>query len=210
VHGHVAELAYAYASEAYLARVGGSNPLVPTMFNLNEITIRLARSEDARALQEVYYKSWLKTYPNEKYGITTEDIEDSYKNSFTPETIKSIEERIGKSPSSDKRFAVVINNKVIGTCRIILNTDRNELRSLYLLPEYQGKGIGTVVWNYVKKYLDSTKETFLNVAVYNETAISFYEKLGFKDSGKRFSEEKFRMKSGNIIPEMEMLLERSK
>ena len=29
--GHVAELVYAYASEAYVARLGGSNPLMPTL-----------------------------------------------------------------------------------------------------------------------------------------------------------------------------------
>src|SRR3989344_2582435 len=33
LNGHVAELVYAYASEAYAARLGGSNPLVPTMRN---------------------------------------------------------------------------------------------------------------------------------------------------------------------------------
>ena len=33
-YGHVAELAYAYASEAYGAILGGSNPLVPTRENI--------------------------------------------------------------------------------------------------------------------------------------------------------------------------------
>ena len=32
IHGHVAELVYAYASGAYGAILGGSNPLVPTAF----------------------------------------------------------------------------------------------------------------------------------------------------------------------------------
>ena len=33
-YGHVAEQVYAYGSEPYLARVGGSNPLVPTILEV--------------------------------------------------------------------------------------------------------------------------------------------------------------------------------
>ncbi len=32
--GHVAELVYAYASGAYVARLGGSSPLMPTSYKV--------------------------------------------------------------------------------------------------------------------------------------------------------------------------------
>jgi ribosomal protein S18 acetylase RimI-like enzyme len=44
----------------------------------------------------------------------------------------------------------------------------------------------------------------VEVATYNANAIRFYEGLGFVDTGKRMSDPKFTMKSGAIIPEMEM------
>ena len=34
--------------------------------------------------------------------------------------------------------------------------------------------------------------------------IEFYEKLGFEDTGKRWTDEKFTMASGATFPEMEL------
>jgi hypothetical protein len=44
----------------------------------------------------------------------------------------------------------------------------------------------------------------VEVATYNTNAIKFYERLGFVDTGKRISDPKLMMKSGAIIPVMEM------
>ena len=41
-----------------------------------------------------------------------------------------------------------------------------------------------------------------------EETVKFYEKLGFKDTGKRFEEEKFRFKNGANIPQMEMVIKK--
>ena len=47
------------------------------------------------------------------------------------------------------------------------------------------------------------------MATYNQKAIDFYKKLGFEETGKNFSQERFRMKSGSIIPETELCIERN-
>ncbi len=76
---------------------------------------------------------------------------------------------------------------------------------LYILPEYQGKGVGKMFWGECVKYFDNNKKIIVQVATYNTGAIKFYEKLGFKDNGKRFSEERLRMPISRVlIPEMEM------
>jgi hypothetical protein len=49
-------------------------------------------------------------------------------------------------------------------------------------------------------------ESTVEVATYNSNAIAFYKKLGFIETGRRFTNEKTRMKSGSIIPEMEMVI----
>jgi len=43
------------------------------------------------------------------------------------------------------------------------------------------------------------------VATYNTGAIEFYKRCGFRDTGKRWEEKKFRLRSGAAIPAMEML-----
>jgi RimJ/RimL family protein N-acetyltransferase len=43
------------------------------------------------------------------------------------------------------------------------------------------------------------------VASYNQKAISFYEKFGFKKTGKSVIEDVARFPSGATIPEIEMV-----
>lgn len=176
---------------------------------MSNIEIRSPRPEDARGILEVYYRSWLKAYPSEKYGISVEDIEDSYKDSFTEEKIKMTEERIKNPKENMRSFVAVDGDTIIGVSRVVIRESYNQLQTIYLLPEYQGKGIGTMLWNAAKTVMDPKKDIIVQVAVYNEQAIGFYKKLGFIDTGKRFSEERFRMKSGNVIPEMELIIKRT-
>jgi len=75
-----------------------------------------------------------------------------------------------------------------------------------VLPEHQKKGIGKKFWEQAQKYFDPNKDTFVSVVDYNVNAISFYESLGFEDTGKRWRDEKRRMKSGAIQTEAEMVI----
>ena len=72
-------------------------------------------------------------------------------------------------------------------------------------PDFQHHGIGTRLWEAAQQHLDPAKDTYVDVAEYNQRAIDFYTKLGFVDTGRRHQEERFRMKSGAIITEMEMV-----
>lgn len=44
--------------------------------------------EDIIQIQEVFYRTWLETYPNKEAGITRQDIEEYFKNCLDPETIQ--------------------------------------------------------------------------------------------------------------------------
>ena len=88
---------------------------------------------------------------------------------------------------------------------MVRNENNNQLRTIYVLPEFQGKGIGKMLWNEVKKFCDPTKDIIVQVVTYNQNTIEFYKKLGFIDNGKRFSND-WRMKSGITMPEMEMVI----
>ena len=170
------------------------------------ITVGLAQPNDARDIQEIFYKTWLATYPNEEFGVTVDDIEDKYKDSLTEEKIKQRTEKIINPPEGQTLFVAKEGNKVVGVCRVEGNDKDNRLRVMYVSPEFQGRGVGSSLWNQAKTVLDIHKDTFVDVVTYNIKAIEFYKKLGFEYTGKRFSDEKFTMKSGATMPEMEMVI----
>lgn len=171
-----------------------------------EIQITDARPEDAEGINNVYYKTWLDTYPNKEVGITVDDVEDSFKDSFTEDHLNQVRERIINNPESTKRLVAKEGDLVVGVCVAVRNEDNNQLRTIYVLPEFQGKGIGRKLWDEVKSIFDPTKDTIVHVATYNTKTVEFYKSLGFEDTGKRFTDEKFRMKSGSILPQMEMAI----
>lgn len=163
---------------------------------------------DAKGITTVLHMAWLATYPNEALGITTEDIENSYKDSFTEENLKKAEEKLKNIPHNQKRVVAKDGDIVVGVATMVKNEDNNQLKTIYVLPEYHSKGIGTMLWEAVRDFIDPTKDTIVQVADYNQQAIGFYEKLGFNDTGKRWKNEKWMMKSGVCIPEMEMILKK--
>lgn len=173
---------------------------------MKEICISPATSYDVTGIVEVFYKTWLATYPNKEAGITIEDIEDRYKNAFTPEFLKMRREQIENPKEGTVNLVAKIGNNVVGICVLTEHADKNQLQAIYILPEYQRRGIGKLFWEEVKKICNPRKDIIVHVATYNTPAIEFYKKIGFSDTGKRMTEERFKMKSGAMIPEMEMRL----
>lgn len=170
------------------------------------IAIVPAEAKDVRGMQEVYYRTWLATYPNVEHGITIDDIEDHFKEDFTEETLAARAEHIRNPLPGRTLLFAKDGDKVVGICSLHVTEEINKLRTIYVLPEYQGKGVGTMLWNEIQKSRDPNKDTYVAVATYNAQAIGFYKKLGFVDTGKRFTDERFRFKSGSVIPEMELVM----
>lgn len=171
-----------------------------------DVRIVTPAPQDARAITELLYKAWLVTYPNDALGITMDDIENSYKDAFSDDSIKKFEAKLSNIPINQKRVVAKDGDTIVGMATMVKNDTNNQLRMIYVLPAYHGKGIGTMLWNSVKDCVDPAKETIVQVADYNSQAIRFYEKLGFVDTGKRWKDDKWKMKSGAYIPEMEMIL----
>jgi ribosomal protein S18 acetylase RimI-like enzyme len=173
-----------------------------------KIVVVSAKPEDARGIAEVFYKTWLDTYPNEEAGITVDDIEDRYKDSFTEESLKKRAERIANPPKGENLIIAKEDGKVVGLCRAIQNPDNNQIQAIYVLPEYQGRGIGHLLWGEAQKLFAPGKDIVVRVATFNAKAIDFYRKLGFEDTGKRWEDERFKMKSGAVIVETEMVIKK--
>lgn len=65
---------------------------------------------------------------------------------------------------------------------------------------------GYALWQEARKVFNSQKDTIVHVTSYNQKAIIFYEKLGFKSAGKIFFNEKHKTRNGAMISELEMIL----
>jgi ribosomal protein S18 acetylase RimI-like enzyme len=177
---------------------------------IEKVKIIDATPEDAWGITNVFYKTWLATYPNKEIGVTVEDIEDSYKDEFSPEKIENLKQIIQNVPKNTKRLVAKVGNEIVGAGTFVRRDEYNHVRTLYVLPEFQHKGIGTMFWDEAKKFFDPEKDTIVQVAEYTEDAINFYKKLGFVDTGKRTKEESEKLKSGAVIVDMEMVIKASK
>ncbi len=170
-----------------------------------DIIIRDAQPDDVRAIREVYYKTWVATYPNEAFGILLSDIEDRYKNSFTDDSIRRGAYAITHIQSDERVLVALADGVVVGTSKLKRGLERNEMHTIYILPDYQGQGIGKALFAESLAWFDKDKDTQIDTAVYNYPAIKFYEGLGFVATGETFTEEEFKMPSGGIIREQRMI-----
>jgi len=136
-------------------------------------------------------------------GITVADIEEMYKDRNSEETLARIRERI--SCACELSLVAKENGNVVGVCRVIRRDDKDVMEAIYVLPEYQHLGIGRAIWRELEKLLDPNRKIIVQVATYNKDAIEFYKRCGFSDTGKRWEEKRFRLRSGAAIPAMEML-----
>lgn len=172
---------------------------------MSEVIIRKSEAKDVEQVMDVFYKTWLATYPNKEVGITEEDVHERYKNSFTEEEFSKRRKYYDTEHQNESFLVAEIGDKVVGVCFSIIREECNQLQAIYVLPEYQGKGIGKMFWEDMVKFFDKDKKIIVQVATYNTGAIEFYKKLGFTDNGNRLSEESYRMPiSKVIIPAMEL------
>jgi ribosomal protein S18 acetylase RimI-like enzyme len=177
------------------------------ILNLMKISITKVTPEDAEAVRQIHYETWLQTYPNEELGITPEDIEELFVDRFTEEFLAKQRKKFAGLSDNQTFVIAKEGGKAVGFCHIVHSEGEGRVRAFYVLPSAQRKGVGKQLWESVKSELDLTHPTYVNLADYNEGARMFYEKLGFEDTGKRFSNPEHSMGNGTIIPEMEMVLE---
>ncbi len=120
---------------------------------------------------------WLDTYVNNKLGITKNKIIQNFR-PFNIE-IEKYKEYIYEIKDFSTFFIVLEQNKLIGYS-IVKNTYfRKSLDTLFIDKEFQGNGVGSLLMDEMIKELNSPK-IYVSVVRYNEKAINFYKKWGFK------------------------------
>jgi ribosomal protein S18 acetylase RimI-like enzyme len=165
-----------------------------------------ATINDLVEIEKVRKAAWLTTYPNEDEGITVEDVLSK----FDVKSLGGEEEYLSKRTKelldeNSKCFVAKVDNKVVGFSRVLKDIDFNKLATLYILEDFQRKGIGTKLVEKGIKWLGGGKEIRVKFANYNMGAKSFYESLGFRIVGDK-KVSKLRFPTGKEIIKSEMVL----
>lgn len=64
------------------------------MKRVSDYKIRKITPEDYLGLHNVYFLTWLDTYPNKEFNITVDDIKYKYEQRLLPKTIEERKEKM--------------------------------------------------------------------------------------------------------------------
>lgn len=146
------------------------------------IAVEDARPEDAAAIAHVRNVTWQATYPNKKAGITLEDI---LSKDFESETeVGKWRKAIEKKEGPRRLWVARESEGVVGYSQGRKGENFNEILGLYVLPEYQGKGLGRGLMSRAMEWLGDEKPVLLSAASYSLSAIELYKKFGFEITGE--------------------------
>ncbi len=158
-----------------------------------------AKPGDSKGIAAVQKAGWLATYPDPVIGLTREDIET--KTFDSEEQLQKWELAIEEQNDNSKRIWVARQDKkIIGYSVATKEGATNELKAIYVLPEYHGQSIGKPLMELALEWLGD-KDVSVWVFTHNKRAIGFYRKHGFVESGKTST----WAINGKEIPDLEMI-----
>lgn len=149
--------------------------------------IRSAELTDASGIAKVNIETWKSTYKN----IINDEYLDSLSYEQREHAIKNI-----INSSSDKKYVFIAEDgtgDVIGfaSCGIVRENDeifKGELYSIYILKEFQNKGIGKLLYNIAIQKLQENNlfPMIIWVLEENRQARKFYELMGGRKIRERY------------------------
>lgn len=150
------------------------------------INLRRASVNDATVLSAIAKETFYDTFVD---TCTKEDMDGFLEQYFNVEQM-----RAELNDENNYCFFAEIDGRPVGYLRF--KEDYNnfelmrqwkalELKRIYILKEYQGKGIAQELMNFLLDYAKEKKYevVWLGVWEYNTKAQRFYEKYGFENSG---------------------------
>ena len=173
----------------------------------SDIQVVDATFEDDWGIRTVRHKTWLATYPNVEHGITVQDVESEFIADDTQEGKAAALEK-HRPAYWDPTFKFVVakdGDEVVGFLIGRRLEDVNRLLAIYVLPQYQGQGIGARLFEKGLGWFDPKKDILLNVVSYNTDAQEFYKKMEFEFTGKDATDVHDALPTGKVLPETEMI-----
>ena len=148
-----------------------------------QFTIREVTVADTEALRRIHADSWRATYPNDEHGVSQAWVEGHVTAWLTPDALersRSIVEEAINDRDGFYRLAER-DGEVMGFVRATTRDDgTKELKAIYVRPDMFGSGIGGQLMSQAMAWIGKESDAVLEVVSYNQRAIRFYEKFGFK------------------------------
>ena len=164
----------------------------------HEISVVIERAvpDDAGAICKIRDVARIDAYPNEELGVTAEDVRvmsEGPEGEFLPRRIKFLRSELeAKDGTNNTIFVARSNNEVVGFAAPRHEDDKYWIDQAYILPEFQGKGIGVKLMKQALASIGNDQDIFLHVVSYNQNAISFYENFGFQKTDTIIEDEEAR------------------
>lgn len=150
----------------------------------------IAAPEDAHLLSEMRRKVWLTTYR----GIYPDEILDDFDFGFHDA------KNLSMINSPEYTVYFITENGVKAGYLILQHKNPLYIQSLYLLSDFRRKGIGTVVFEFIRGLCrrSGAEEFFLTCHPENKNALAFYEKMGGRITAYDLGHENNRENSFRI------------
>lgn len=132
--------------------------------------------DDTNEIQKVLFNTWLASYSD---FIPMTDIQWYFNNYYSDINFARLFD-----DTNTTSYVAEIKKNIVGYARMKINEEQKRcyLESLYVLPEFQGKGIGTDLLKIVEKNAlkNSFHQIWLGVMEQNIPSLEWYKKLGFQ------------------------------
>jgi ribosomal protein S18 acetylase RimI-like enzyme len=139
-------------------------------------TYRESTIDDTAAIQQVLFNTWVASYAD---FIPMKDIQWYFNNYYSDSNFA----RMCDDPTT-WNFVAEVKEHVVGYARGKIKAEQHRfyLESLYVLPEFQGRGIGTELLKIVEQKALSNNHSslWLGVMVQNIPSLEWYRKIGFQ------------------------------
>lgn len=157
--------------------------------------IEKAKPADAAEIQKLLRTVWLKTYPNKKFNITTEDIES--KKFLSSDAIEKRKKVLNLKNEKRVDFVIRAKDGLKGWCAAERKKNFGQIMTLYVRPDFQDRGMGMNFMKKALKWLNDYDLIVVEAAIYNKRAIGFYKKFGF---GEMNIKAEYKFPNGKTIP----------
>jgi N-acetylglutamate synthase-like GNAT family acetyltransferase len=139
--------------------------------NINLVKACMDNAEELYKMQIITFKPLLEKYQDYDLNPGNEKIE---------ETIARLNEEI------TDYYIIKLNGNSVGGIRIRRFEEGNlcKVGPLYILPEYQNKGIAQNVFTIIEKEYNPKNGWILDTILQEKVNCHLYEKLGYKKTGK--------------------------
>jgi len=140
------------------------------------MTLRLLRAKEddldrVLDLQKIAFQSLLVKYKD-------------YDTNPANETLEDLRRRYHQKGSS--YYMIHKDTEVIGAIRLILKDRLMRISPMFILPSYQGRGLGQAVFDCLEEDFPQVNHYHLDTILQEDKLCYLYEKMGFVKNGKAF------------------------